>query len=231
MSEPDFDSGCEREQNFVLVSDAPPALGFDGESHQEVSFYRVITHIVKFFYLNAPKWLFGEGGVSNDRICKRNNVSNTECGEFVESLVTQRTDILLTVVVCFVCFVVGPYVYRKMKRRNNERKNIARREYARTSRQTNQKIIVFATKVVSWVSLVGTSNRSKVASIQHELKSMDPQVSRKIGFTGKQVDVLNNIIPMLDNETTNTLLQMLFDRPIDDESSEDDYSESEEEDE
>ena len=220
MSEPEFVSGCGREQNFVLVSDAPPALGFDGESHQEVSFYRVITHIVKFFYLNAPKWLFGEGGVSN-----------TECGEFVESLVTQRTDILLTVVVCFVCFVVGPYVYGKMKRRNNERKNIARREYARTSRQTNQKIIVFATKVVSWVSLVGTSNRSKVASIQHELKSMDPQVSRKIGFTGKQVDVLNNIIPMLDNETTNTLLQMLFDRPIDDESSENDYSDSEEEDE
>ena len=93
---------------------------------------------------------------------------------------------------------------------------------------------MFATKVVSWVSLVGTSNRSKVASIQHELKSMDLQVSRKIGFTGKQVDVLNNIIPMLDNETnetTNTLLQMLFDRPIDDESSEDDYSDSEEEDE
>jgi hypothetical protein len=220
MSEPDFDSGCEREQNFVLVSDAPPALGFDGESHQEVSFYRGVTHIVKFFYLNAPKWLFGEGGVSN-----------TECGEFVESLVTQRTDILLTVVVCFVCFVVGPYVYGKMKRRNNERKNLMRREYARTSRQTNQKITVFATKVVSWVSLVGTSNRSKVASIQHELKSMDPQVSRKIGFTGKQVDVLNNIIPMLDNETTNTLIQMLFDRPIDDESSEDDYSDSEEEDE
>ena len=70
-----------------------------------------------------------------------------------------------------------------------------------------------------------------MACIQHELKSMDPQVSRKIGFTGKQVDVLNNIIPMLDNETTNTLLQMLFDRPIDDESSENDYSESEEEDE
>ena len=93
---------------------------------------------------------------------------------------------------------------------------------------------MFATKVVSWVSLVGTSNRSKVASIQPELKSMDLQVSRKIGFTGKQVDVLNNIIPMLDNETnetTNTLLQMLFDRPIDDESSEDDYSDSEEEDE
>jgi len=135
----------------------------------QLTLYKCISLLVRWFYVNTPKWTFGHGGSSDDVICRSlnlNNYTSEECKAYVDSLVYQRTDIFLTTCVCVIVFM-APYIFKIYNKPIKD--------------NTHKRIHAFACTVVSLVSMEGVKDSSIVDTIKHELNKMDKVVSWKIG--------------------------------------------------
>ena len=164
----------------------------------QITLYECISLLVRWFFVNTPKWAFGHDGSSDDVICRNMKFTNEtikDCKVFIDSLVYQRTDIFITTCVttcvCVIAFMT-PHIFKK---------------YNKTIKDNNQRIIhAFACTVVSLVSMEGVKDSSVVDSIKQELNKMDKVVSRKIGKKCSSYHILD-FISFMNSDAVDAIMQ------------------------
>ena len=159
----------------------------------------ILFNLMKWFYLNAPRWLLGEEGRSSIDICSGlmgvgsehflSAAGQTMCQEKIDNIVLGRTTVLKAAMIT-VCMTHGiPCIYAWVVKYRGRQK---RREMAEKRRETtlvNKELIKFAQKIALIIKMRGVVKESKYNAILDEFQSMDDKAIQKMKvITKKEVE-------------------------------------------